>query len=64
MVKKLAIIREIFKRDHNAVAARKLRRNQISALCMSVRMFIWTHHKDKQSNNKVVICTLNLATLI
>ena len=31
MVKKLAIIREIFKGDHNA-AARKLRRNQISAL--------------------------------
>ena len=39
MVKKLAIIREIFKGDHNAAAAavvaaaaRKLRRNQISAL--------------------------------
>ena len=33
MVKKLAIIREIFKEDHNAaVAARKLARNQISAL--------------------------------
>ena len=31
MVKKLAIIREIFKGDHNAAAA-KLRRNQISAL--------------------------------
>ena len=31
MVKKLAIIREIFKGDHNA-AARKLRRNQVSAL--------------------------------
>ena len=33
MVKKLAIIREIFKGDHNAAeAARKLTRNQISAL--------------------------------
>ena len=35
MVKKLAIIREIFKGDHNAAAgavARKVRRNQISAL--------------------------------
>ena len=32
MVKKLAIIREIFKGDHNAAAARKLRRNEISAL--------------------------------
>ena len=34
MVKKLAIIREIFNGDHNAaeVAARKLTRNQISAL--------------------------------
>ena len=31
MVKKLAIIREIFKGDHDA-AARKLTRNQISAL--------------------------------
>ena len=31
MVKKLAIIREIFKGDHNA-AARKLTRNQISGL--------------------------------
>ena len=28
MVKKLAIIREIFKGDHNAAAARKLRRTQ------------------------------------
>ena len=32
MVKKLAIIREIFKGDHNVAAVRKLRRNQISAL--------------------------------
>ena len=32
MVKKLAIIRGIFKGDHNAVAARKLTQNQISAL--------------------------------
>ena len=33
MVKKLAVIREIFKGDYNAVAAaRKLTRNQISAL--------------------------------
>ena len=36
MVKKLAIIREIFKGDHNAAVAaaraRKLTRNQISAL--------------------------------
>ena len=34
MVKKLAIIREIFKGDHNAAvaAARKLTQNQISAL--------------------------------
>ena len=33
MVKKLAIIREIFKGDHNeAAAVRKLTRNQISAL--------------------------------
>ena len=32
MVKRLSIIREIFKGDHNAAAARKLMRNQISAL--------------------------------
>ena len=35
MLKKLAIIREIFEGDHNAavaVAARKLTQNQISAL--------------------------------
>ena len=32
MVKKLAIIREILKGDHNAAAARKLTQNQISAL--------------------------------
>ena len=32
MVSNLLIIREIFKADHNAAAARKLRRKQISAL--------------------------------
>ena len=46
MVKKLAIIREIFKEDHNAAAAaaRKLRRNQISALS---GMLNYTEHLTK-----------------
>ena len=44
MVKKLAIIREILKGDHNAAAAvRKLMRNQISALSGMLNYFIVTH---------------------
>ena len=49
MVKKLAIIREIFKEDHNAAVARKLTRNQISAL---LGMLNYTNFKS------------NLATMV
>ena len=50
MVKKLAIIREIFKGDHNAAAARKLTRNQISALSGTLNYF-------KNSLKKIKTCS-------
>ena len=45
MVKKLAIIREIFKGDHNAAAARKLTRNQISALSGTLNYYLLNKNK-------------------
>ena len=50
MVKKLAIIREIFKGDHNAVAAlaaRELMRNQISALLGTLKEGFIKRHGTK-----------------
>ena len=53
MVKKLAIIREIFKGDHNAAAARKLRQNQISALSGTLNYENYPSKLQKENNQRI-----------
>ena len=63
MVKKLAIIREIFKGDHNAAAvAGKLTRNQISALSGTLNK--QEGRRRVRFNCPIFLCKINIGSEI